>query len=330
METQSGMLLHDPKANAANAAAATPVKRMEPPLCDLFRVGGQPSRTKSWKEGANAPNLTGMRYFKMNGCGNDFVIIDARSRGALPLSPAQARTIADREAGLGCDQVIAVERSMRGDAFMRIWNADGEEVDACGNGARCVAWLLLEEGGAAWRRIETGAGLLHAQRAGNLAITVDMGSPLLRWEEIPLAHAMDTVRLDFSAEGLEGPGAVNMGNPHVVFFVADAAEAPVRRIGPRVEVDPLFPEKVNVGFAEVRSREQIRLRVWERGAGLTKACGTGACAALVAAHRQGRTGRNAELILDGGSLQIEWRAGDDRVLMTGPVELEHSGEIPAP
>lgn len=271
-----------------------------------------------------------MRYFKMNGCGNDFVIIDARSRGALPLSPAQARAIADRESGIGCDQVIALERSMRGDAFMRIWNSDGEEVGACGNGARCVGSLLLEEGGAASRRIETNAGILYAQRAGSAHISVDMGSPLLRWEEIPLAHAMDTVRMDFSAAGLEGPGAVNMGNPHVVFFVEDVEATAVKDIGPRVEVDRLFPERVNVGFAEVRSREQIRLRVWERGAGLTKACGTGACAALVAAHRQGRAGRRAELILDGGSLEIEWRTGDDRVLMTGPVELEHSGDLPAP
>ena len=140
-----------------------------------------------------------MRYFKMNGCGNDFVIIDARSRGSLPLSPAQAKAIADRSTGVGCDQVIAVERSIRGDAFMRIWNADGGEVDACGNATRCVAWMLMEEGGASSRRIETGAGLLYAARAGDQLITVDMGSPLLRWEEIPIAKAMDTVRLDYEA-----------------------------------------------------------------------------------------------------------------------------------
>jgi diaminopimelate epimerase len=271
-----------------------------------------------------------MRYLKMNGCGNDFVIIDARSRGALPLSPAQARAIADRKAGVGCDQVIAVERSIRGDAFMRIWNADGGEVDACGNGARAVAWLLLEEGGAASRRIETAAGMLYAERAGVGLVTVDMGSPLLRWEEIPLARAMDTVRLDFSAGGLEGPGAVNMGNPHAVFFVDDVRAVPIETLGPKIEHDPLFPEGVNAGFSEVRGDAQIRLRVWERGAGLTKACGTGACAAVVAGHRQGRHGRNVEVLVDGGALQIEWRAGDDRVLMTGPVELEHSGDLPAP
>jgi diaminopimelate epimerase len=270
-----------------------------------------------------------MRYFKMNGTGNDFVIIDARSRGSLPLSAAQARAIADRKTGVGCDQVIAVERSIRGDAFMRIWNHDGGEVSACGNATRCVAWLLMEEGGANGRRIETDAGMLYAERAGNGLITVDMGSPLLRWEEIPIARAMDTVRLDYSIDGLSGPGAVNMGNPHAVFFVDDVLAVPIETLGPQIEHDPLFPQRVNAGFAEIRSPEQIRLRVWERGAGLTKACGTGACAAVVAAHRQGRAGRDVEIIADGGSLQIEWRAGDDRVLMTGPVELEGTGDLPA-
>ena len=269
-----------------------------------------------------------MRYLKMNGCGNDFVILDARSRGSLPLSKAQAKAIADRETGVGCDQVIAVERSMRGDAFMRIWNSDGGEVEACGNATRCVAWMLMEEGGASSRRIETPAGMLYAERSGAL-ITVDMGSPLLRWEEIPLARAMDTQRLDFEAGGFSEPGAVNMGNPHAVFFVHDVATVPIETLAPQVECDPLFPERVNVGFAEVRGAGQIRLRVWERGVGLTKACGTGACAVLVAAHRQGRAGRKAEIIMDGGSLEIEWRPGDDRVLMTGPVELEDTAELPA-
>lgn len=270
-----------------------------------------------------------MRYFKMNGCGNDFVIIDARSRGSLPLSQIQARAIADRNTGIGCDQVIALERSIRGDAFMRIWNSDGGNVEACGNAARCVAWMLMEEGGATSRRIETGAGMLYAERSGDQIITVDMGSPLLRWEEIPLARPMETDVLKFEAGGLKGPGAVNMGNPHVVFFVNDVRAVPIETLGPKVETDPMFPERTNVGFAEVRSPEQIRLRVWERGAGLTKACGTGACAAVVAAHRQALTGRSVEIIADGGSLQIEWREGDDRVLMTGPVELESTGELPA-
>jgi diaminopimelate epimerase len=270
-----------------------------------------------------------MRYFKMNGCGNDFVIIDARARGALPLTPAQAKAIADRDTGVGCDSVIAMERSIRGDVFMRVWNADGGQVDACGNATRCVAWMLMEEGGAASRRIETGAGMLYAERAGDKLITVDMGSPLLRWEEIPIARAMDTVRLDYEIAGHRAPGAVNMGNPHVVFFVNDVRAVPIETLGPKIEHDPFFPQRVNAGFAEVRSREQIRLRVWERGAGLTKACGTGACAAVVAAHRQDQTGRQVDVLADGGTLHIEWRAGDDRVLMTGPVELEGTGELPA-
>jgi diaminopimelate epimerase len=269
-----------------------------------------------------------MRYLKMNGCGNDFVIIDARTRGSLPLSASQARAIADRESGVGCDQVIAIERSIRADAFMRMWNHDGSETNACGNAVRCVAWMLMEEGGAASRQIETGAGLLRADRAGSALITVDFGSPLLHWDEIPLARPMDTERMNFSAGGLEGPGAVNVGNPHVVFFVEDAVAAEADTIGPKVEKDPMFPEGVNVGFAEVRSPEQIRLRVWERGAGLTRACGTGACAAVVAAHRQGRVDRKVEVLADGGTLNIEWREADDRVLMTGPVELEGAGELP--
>ncbi|MGE3143399.1 MAG: diaminopimelate epimerase, partial [Hyphomonadaceae bacterium] len=164
-----------------------------------------------------------MRYFKMNGCGNDFVILDARREGALPLSPAQARAIADRQGGVGCDQVIALERSIRGEAFMRIWNQDGGEVGQCGNAARCVGWLLMQEKGADAARIETPAGLLHAARRGDLRVEVDMGSPLLRWEEIPIARAMDTARLDYSYDSglvvLSGPGAVSMGNPHIVFFV---------------------------------------------------------------------------------------------------------------
>jgi diaminopimelate epimerase len=277
---------------------------------------------------AEAAYIAVMRYFKMNGCGNDFVILDARAGGALALSPAQARAIADRKTGIGCDQVIAIERSSRGDAFMRIWNAGGGEVDACGNAARCVAWLLMEQSGADALSIETSADVLHAVRAGPQRICVDMGAPRLSWDEIPLARVMDTARLDFTPAGLGPPGAVNMGNPHVAFFVGEAELALAESLGPAIEIDPLFPERVNVGFAHVCSPEHIRLRVWERGVGVTKACGTGACAALVAAHRQGRCGRKAEILVDGGSLEVEWRGSDDRVLMSGPVELEDVGQLP--
>jgi diaminopimelate epimerase len=276
-----------------------------------------------------------MRYFKMNGCGNDFVIFDARAAGALPLMPDQARQIAARDTGIGCDQVIAIERSIRGDAFMRIWNADGGEVSACGNAARCVGWLLIEGSGLNGPvKIETGAGLLKADRLASGAVSVDMGSPLLKWEEVPVARAMDTVKLEYEIDvglaHLTAPGACNMGNPHVVFFVEDVANTPVTVIGPRVEKDGFFPEGVNVGFAEIRGPASLRLKVWERGVGLTKACGTGACAAVVAAHRAGLTGRSVSVEMDGGVLQIDWRDSDDRVLMTGPVELERTGELSAP
>jgi diaminopimelate epimerase len=275
-----------------------------------------------------------MRYFKMNGAGNDFVIFDARAHGALNLTPAQARAIADRETGVGCDQVIAIERSIRGDAFMRIWNAEGGQVSACGNATRCVGWLLMEEGKEGPLKIETAAGLLVANRAGDMRISIDMGSPLLKWEEIPVARAMDTVRLDYAVRApngdwLENPGAANMGNPHVVFFVPDAEKAPVREVGPQVEQDAFFPEATNVNFAQILSPARIRLRTWERGVGITKACGTGACATAVAAHRAGLTERNVTIVADGGEIDIEWRASDDRVIMTGPVEMEREGELAA-
>lgn len=276
-----------------------------------------------------------MRYYKMNGCGNDFVIFDARAHGSLPLTADQARAIAARDTGIGCDQVIAMERSIRGDVFMRIWNADGGEVSACGNAARCVGWLLLDgadhDGPV---KIETAAGLLRAERTTLGAITVDMGSPLLKWEEVPVSKPMDTVRLDYEVDvgiaHLTGPGACNMGNPHAVFFVEKLEDTPVKIIGPRVEADGFFPEGVNVGFAEVQGPDRLRLKVWERGAGLTKACGTGACAAVVTAHRAGLTSRMVAVEMDGGTLHIEWRDSDDRVLMTGPVELERTGELAAP
>ncbi|HYG26397.1 MAG TPA: diaminopimelate epimerase [Caulobacteraceae bacterium] len=261
-------------------------------------------------------------FLKMNGLGNDFVVVEAREAPFRP-DASQARAIADRASGIGCDQLIAIEPSARADAFMRIWNADGGEVDACGNATRCVAWRLMQELAKDEVLIETGAGFLRAARAGEDRISVDMGEPRLGWREIPLAREMDTVALDYDGS----PGAVSMGNPHAVFFVDAVADVPISELGPKIEHDPLFPEAVNAGFAQVKSRDRIRLRVWERGAGLTRACGTGACAALVAAHRKGLTGRKAVLELDGGDLEIEWRA-DNHVVMTGPVALEFEGELP--
>jgi diaminopimelate epimerase len=274
-----------------------------------------------------------MRYLKMNGCGNDFVIFDARTVGSLQLSAAQARAIADRTNGIGCDQVISVERSIRGDAFMRIWNADGTEVAACGNAARCVASMLIDELGEGPVKIETEAGILRAEKTTLGAITVDMGSPLLKWEEVPIAKPMDTARLEYAVDVgvalVSQPAACSMGNPHATFFVTGVEKLPVRQLGPRIEKDPFFPQGVNAGFAEVINPHTMRLRVWERGAGLTKACGTGACAAVVNAARRGLTDRQVRVILDGGELVIEWRETDDRVLMTGPVQLERTGMLQA-
>lgn len=271
-------------------------------------------------------------FVKMNGLGNDFVVVEARSR---PFEPTreQARAIADRTTGVGCDQLIALQPSDAADVFMRIWNADGGEVEACGNAARCVGWLLLEASGRDAATLETRVGVLRAERAEN-GVTVDMGPPGLDWRDVPLAEEMNTAQIELQvgpidAPVLHTPGAVSMGNPHVVFFVADAEAAPVREAGSLIEHHPLFPEGVNVGFAEVRARDRIRLRVWERGVGETAACGTGACAALVAACRRGLTGRRAEVLANGGAMTIAWREGDDHLLMTGPVQMEFTGVLPS-
>ncbi len=266
----------------------------------------------------------------MNGCGNAFAIFDARDHGGtMQLTPAQIKTIVETSA---CDQIMAIESTPDNtDAFMRIWNANGEEVSACGNGTRAVAWWLMEEAKTDAVTVRTKAGELLASRVGDHLICVDMGQPRLGWEEIPLSERMDTRGIDIKvgpidAPVLSMPGAVNMGNPHAVFFVEDVEQIAVQSIGSLLEHHPLFLQGANIGFAQVRSRDEIRLRVWERGAGLTRACGTGACAALVACHRRGLTGRKARLILDGGELLIEWRKTDDHVLMTGPVKWEYEGE----
>jgi diaminopimelate epimerase len=271
-------------------------------------------------------------FVKMNGLGNDFVVVEAQG---MPFSPTadEARAIADRGGALGCDQLIVLSPSTTADVTMRIWNADGGEVGACGNAARCVGWLVMQASGRQEASIETAAGRLQARDAGERRVSIDMGPPGLDWRDIPLAEAMDTVRIELQvgpidAPILHTPGCVSFGNPHVIFFVEDADAAPVARVGPMIEHHHLFPQRANVGFAHVKARDRIRLRVWERGAGLTRACGTGACAALVAAHRRGLAGRSATLELDGGELSIEWREGDGHVIMTGPIEVEYTGVLP--
>jgi diaminopimelate epimerase len=267
-------------------------------------------------------------FIKMNGLGNDFVVVEAGTERFLP-NVQEVRAIADRKGGIGCDQLISLERSEQADAFMRIWNADGGEVGACGNAARCVGWLLMEASGRDSIRIETAAGLVEAKRAGAREVTVDMGAPGLHWRDIPLAQAVDTRRVDLEVDYIrDRPGCVSMGNPHMVFFVPDAMAVPLGRLGARLERHPLFPERANVGFAQVRAANRIRLRVWERGVGITSACGTGACAAIVAGHRRGLTGREVTVEMDGGELLIDWRRPDDHVLMTGPVAVEFAGRLP--
>jgi diaminopimelate epimerase len=258
------------------------------------------------------------RFHKMHGLGNDFVIFDARE-GAVAMDEARARAIADRRTGVGCDQVILIEPSQVADVRMRIWNADGGEVGACGNAARCVALL-----GAA--TIETKGGVLSATAEG-AAATIDMGKPRFGWEEIPLAYAMDTAAMPVGWEGLDEPFAVNVGNPHIVFFVGDADSVDLARLGPLIEHDPLFPERVNVNIASFDG-EAIRLRVWERGAGLTQACGTGACATAVAAIAQRIATAPVEVRLPGGSLMIDWAPGGT-IRMSGPATHVFTGELAA-
>src|SRR5215468_2741585 len=271
--------------------------------------------------------MSGRAFIKMHGLGNDFVVIDARTE-PLVLSDAQASAVADRKTGVGCDQFIVIEppKNGRADAAMRIRNADGGEVEACGNATRCVAQLLMREQGKTAVAIDTVAGLLLAEDAGDGRVTVDFGPARLEWTEIPLARAMDTLHVDLRLGPLSDPVAVNIGNPHAVFFVPDADAIDLKTLGPQLEHHPLFPERCNIEAATVLSSTRIRMRVWERGVGITRACGTGACATLVAAARRGLAERRADVILDGGTLEIEW-AANGHVRMTGPVATSFSGVL---
>lgn len=272
-------------------------------------------------------------YIRMNGAGNAFIVVQAFEEGFHPTED-QVRALCDPASPTGgCDQLIGVEPSETADAFMRVWNADGSMVQTCGNALRCVGWLLLEATDKEEVIIDTLAGPTTARRAGDHQVTVDMGQPRLDWTEVPLAEEMDTRGIELQvgpidAPLLHTPGAVSMGNPHVVFFTDQQDDAFVRGSGSLIEHHPLFPEGVNVGFAKVIDRDHIRLRVWERGAGLTLACGTGACAALVATARRGLTDRKATVVVDGGTLTIDWDEASGHVFMTGPVEIERTGLLP--
>src|SRR6266851_2273722 len=264
-------------------------------------------------------------FRKMHGLGNDFVVIDQR-REASAIDGAAARALADRHTGIGCDQLILIEmpRDPMAQIFMRILNTDGSEAAACGNGARCIARLIAEETGERRVRLETLAGLLDAELLPDRRVAVDMGPARTSWREVPLAREMDTLRVDLAAGALASPVCTNIGNPHATFFVDDVDAVDLAALGPVLEHDPLFPQRANIGVAAVRDRRNIRLRVWERGAGITRACGSGACAALVAAYRRGLAGRQAAVELDGGILDIAWRK-DGHVIMTGPVALSFEG-----
>jgi len=251
-------------------------------------------------------------FLKMHGAGNDFAVFDARAE-PLALDARTAAAIADRKRGVGCDQVIVID------------------VESCGNATRCVARLLFAETNSTQARIDTRGGLLECSDAGNGRVTVDMGTPNFDWREIPMAQAVDTASFALEVAGFNEPAlaeaaALSMGNPHCVLFVADAARAPVTELGPLVEHHPWFPARTNTGFAEVQGPRAIRLRVWERGTGETLACGTGACAAAVAAAARGLTERTVDVTLAGGMLTIEWR-DDGHVLMTGPTALAYVGDV---
>jgi len=258
------------------------------------------------------------RFSKMHGLSNDFVVIDARTSD-VAMNAARAQTIADRHAGIGCDQLILIGPSTQADVSMRIFNADGSEVEACGNATRCVPLFVGRD-----VLIETKAGLLDAKGVDGGA-SVDMGAPRLDWDTIPLGLPMDTLTMAASWEDLPPPAAVNVGNPHVIFFVPDLDAVDVGRLGPLIETDPLFPARVNVNFAQVVGKDHLRLIVWERGAGLTRACGTGACATAVAAVRRKLVQGPVTVSLPGGDLVIDWKPGGT-IRMTGPATHVFDGE----
>lgn len=270
-------------------------------------------------------------FLKMNGLGNDFVVVDGRAR-PVHIGAEEARHLADPAAGIGCDQVIVLEPSRDADVHMRILNADGSEVAACGNATRCVAWLVAGEKGRSHVTIETDAGMLSADVGGSETITVDMGEPRFGWQDIPLAEPFhDTRQIELQAGPIDkpvlhSPCVVNVGNPHAVFWVDDVERIDLGRVGPLLENHPIFPERANISIAQVTSRTAMRIRTWERGAGLTRACGTAACAAAVCAMRKKLTERKVEVTLPGGVLVIEWTPAN-RIMMTGPAELEFKGQL---
>jgi diaminopimelate epimerase len=276
--------------------------------------------------------MGGTPFLKMHGLGNDFVILDGRKK-TLDLTLERRRSIAHRQLGIGCDQLIVLEPPTDRDAdiFMRIYNPDGSEAGACGNATRCVASLVMDERETDQVTVQTISGLLEAQKTGKGAnglpvISVDMGLAKLDWREIPVREACDTKHMPVGLGPLQDPVGTNMGNPHATFFVEDLAAIKLEELGPKLEHDPFFPQRANIGVAQMAGKDRLRLRVWERGTGLTLACGSGACAAGVAASRRGLTGRRVEVMVEHGTLTIEWLR-DDHVMMTGGISLSYKGEL---
>ena len=267
-------------------------------------------------------------FIKTHGLGNDFVVLDNRE-SSLTIDQATIAAIADRRCGVGCDQVLILKSTEVPDAyvFMEIRNVDGTEAEACGNGSRCVAALMMEETGKHVLGIETVAGVLPVERDGAGRVTVDMGPARYNWQDIPLARETDTLHVDFEGAPLTDGVGVNMGNPHIVFFLNDVDGVELDTIGPQIEHHPLLPERANIEVVSLLGTDTLRMRVWERSCGITQACGSGACATVVAAHRREITRRSAEVVLDGGSLFVEWRESDGHVLMAGPTTVVFRGEL---
>ncbi len=281
-----------------------------------------------------APTLP---FRKMNGLGNDFVVIDARGDGRgrpLVITETRARAIADRKTGIGCDQLIVMEKSSTADVTMRIWNAEGGEVESCGNASRCVADLIFDERGTELASIETKGGLLQARKAGAHLVTIDQGVPKFGWKDVPLSEEFaDTRHIELQvgpvdAPLIHSPSVVNVGNPHCIFWVNDLDVVDLGKVGPMLENHPLFPERANISLAKVVARDHVQMKVWERGAGLTKACGTAACAVMAAGHRIKIIDATCRMSLPGGDLFMAVNEEDGHVLMTGPSAFDYDGVIP--
>ena len=279
------------------------------------------------------PEASPLHFRKMNGLGNDFVVFDARKR-SLAMDEAKARAIADRKTGIGCDQLIVLEPSAKADVTMRIWNNEGGEVESCGNATRCIADILFDEKKASRATIDTKGGFLVAEKGGDRLVTVDMGAPRFDWQDIPLSEKFhDTRYIDLhvgpvDAPLIDRPSVVNVGNPHCIFWVKDLDVVDLAKVGPMLENHPLFPRRANITLARIDARDHVVIKVWERGAGLTRACGTAACAVMAAGFRLKRLDAKATITLPGGDLFMAIRESDGHVIMTGPVEYEFEGDLP--